>query len=46
MGLGITGLSEEAFKEGLAENFAGKPKLIDFNQKVLEDAARWAKENL
>ncbi|MDD3043318.1 MAG: 2-oxoacid:acceptor oxidoreductase family protein, partial [Methanosarcinaceae archaeon] len=27
MGLGVTGLSEEAFKEALAENFAGKPKV-------------------
>lgn len=45
MGLGVTGLSEDAFKEALAENFAGKPKVIDFNQMVLEAGAKWAKEN-
>lgn len=45
MGLGVTGLDEDAFKEALAENFAGKPKVIDFNQMVLEAGAKWAREN-
>lgn len=46
MGLGKTGLDEEAFKGALAKNFAGKPKVIEFNEKVLEDAAQWAREKL
>jgi 2-oxoisovalerate ferredoxin oxidoreductase beta subunit len=46
MGLNATGLEEEAFKEALAENFAGKPKVIEFNQKVLDAGARWARENV
>ncbi|MCC4770414.1 ketoisovalerate oxidoreductase [Methanosarcina sp. DH2] len=45
LGLNATGLEEEAFKEALAENFAGKPKVIEFNQQVLEAGAKWAREN-
>ena len=39
MGINATGLEEEAFKEALAENFAGKPKVITFNQQLLEAGA-------
>jgi 2-oxoisovalerate ferredoxin oxidoreductase beta subunit len=46
MGLDATGLEEEAFKEALAENFAGKPKVITFNQQVLEAGAKWARDNV
>lgn len=46
MGLNATGLSEEVFKEALAENFAGKTKIIEFNQMVLEAGAQWARENV
>ena len=46
MGLKATGLEEKAFKEALAENFAGKPKVIAFNQQVLEEGAKWARENV
>jgi 2-oxoisovalerate ferredoxin oxidoreductase beta subunit len=46
LGLNVTGLEEEAFKEALAENFAGKPKVIEFNQQVLEAGAEWARENV
>ncbi|MDM7917895.1 MAG: 2-oxoacid:acceptor oxidoreductase family protein [Methanosarcina sp.] len=46
LGLNATGLEEEAFKEALAENFAGKPKVIAFNQQVLEAGAQWARENV
>ncbi|AKB25232.1 Ketoisovalerate oxidoreductase subunit VorA [Methanosarcina sp. MTP4] len=45
LGLGVTGLEDEAFKEAIAENFPGKPKVIAFNQQVLEAGAKWAKEN-
>ena len=46
MGLNATGLEEEAFKGALAENFAGSPKIITFNQQVLETGAKWARENV
>jgi len=46
MGINATGLEEEAFKEALAENFAGKPKVIAFNQQMLEEGAKWARENV
>jgi 2-oxoisovalerate ferredoxin oxidoreductase beta subunit len=45
-GLNATGLEEEVFKEALAENFAGKPKVIEFNQMVLEAGVQWARENV
>lgn len=45
MGLGVTGLDTDVFKQALAENFAGKPKVIAFNQTVLEAGEKWAKEN-
>ena len=45
MGINATGLEEDAFKEALAENFAGKPKVIAFNQQLLEAGAKWAREN-
>ncbi len=44
MGINATGLEEEAFKGALAENFAGKPKVIEFNQMVLEEGAKWARK--
>lgn len=46
LGLNVTGLEEEAFKEALAENFAGKPRVIEFNQRVLDLGAKWASENV
>ncbi len=46
MGINATGLEEEAFKEALAENFTGKPKAVAFNQMVLEEGAKWARENV
>jgi 2-oxoisovalerate ferredoxin oxidoreductase beta subunit len=46
VGLNATGLEEEVFKKALAENFAGKPKVIEFNQMVLEAGAQWARENI
>jgi 2-oxoisovalerate ferredoxin oxidoreductase beta subunit len=46
MGINATGLEEEAFKEALAENFAGKPRVIAFNQQVLGEGAKWARENV
>lgn len=46
MGLNVTGLEEKAFKEALAENFAGKPRVIEFNQRVLDLGAEWARENV
>jgi 2-oxoisovalerate ferredoxin oxidoreductase beta subunit len=45
MGLNTTGMEGEAFKEALVENFAGNPKVITFNQQVLEAGAKWAREN-
>jgi len=45
MQLGVTKLSEAAFKKALADNFAPNQKLIDFNLKVLEDAKKWTIEN-
>jgi Pyruvate ferredoxin/flavodoxin oxidoreductase. len=46
MGLKTTGLEDEVFKKALAENFAGKPKVIEFNQMVLEAGSQWARENV
>jgi len=46
MGLNATGLAEESFKEAIAENFAGKSKVIEFNQRVFEAGTKWAKENV
>ncbi len=40
VGLNATGLEEEVFKKALAENFAGKPKVIEFNQMVLDAEAQ------
>ncbi len=44
--LGVTKLPADAFTEALAENFAGKQKLIDINKKVLEAGAQWVRDNL
>jgi 2-oxoisovalerate ferredoxin oxidoreductase beta subunit len=44
--LGVTKLPAEAFVEALADNFAGKQKLIDINTKVLEAGAQWLRDNL
>jgi 2-oxoisovalerate ferredoxin oxidoreductase beta subunit len=44
--LGVTKLPAEAFAEALADNFAGKQKLIDINKKVLEAGAQWVRDNL
>jgi 2-oxoisovalerate ferredoxin oxidoreductase beta subunit len=46
MALNATGLEEKVFKDALAENFAGKPRVIEFNQMVLEAGAQWARENV
>jgi 2-oxoisovalerate ferredoxin oxidoreductase beta subunit len=46
MDLNATGLAEESFKEAIAENFAGKSKVIEFNQRVFEAGTKWAKENV
>jgi 2-oxoisovalerate ferredoxin oxidoreductase beta subunit len=46
MGLNTTGLEEETFMEALAENFAGNPRVITFNQQVLEAGAKWARESV
>jgi 2-oxoisovalerate ferredoxin oxidoreductase beta subunit len=46
MHTGVTKLSEQAFKNALAENFAAKPKLAEFNLKVLEEGEKWAASNI
>ena len=46
MSLKATGLEEESFKEAIAENFAGNPKVVLFNLQVLEAGAKWARENV
>lgn len=46
LGLNATGLEEDEFNEAIAENFAGKPKVIAFNQQVLKAGAEWARENV
>lgn len=46
MELGVTGLPEDKFKEALTESFEGKQKAIKINEKVLEAAVKWARENL
>jgi 2-oxoisovalerate ferredoxin oxidoreductase beta subunit len=45
MDLNATGLAEESFKEAFAENFSGKSKVVEFNQRVFEAGTKWAKEN-
>ncbi len=45
MQLGVTKLSEDAFKKALTDNFAPNQKLIDFNLKILDDAKKWTIEN-
>lgn len=42
--LGITKLPASAFVDAINENFAGKQKLIDINQKALQAGANWVKE--
>ena len=37
---------QQVWKKKFAENFAGKPKVIEFNQMVLEAGAQWARENV
>ena len=44
--LGCTKLSDEVFYQAIADNFAAKPKLIDLNHKILDQAAKWTKENI
>jgi 2-oxoisovalerate ferredoxin oxidoreductase beta subunit len=44
--LGITKLPQYVFTEAIAENFAGKQKLIDINRKVLDKGAQWVRDNL
>ena len=41
-----TGVGEELFAQAIKDNFSGKAKLVDFNLKVLREAAKWAKENV
>lgn len=46
MKLGITGLSEKDFENGIESGFAGKQKLIDINKKILKMGADWAEKKL
>ncbi|MFI4911538.1 MAG: 2-oxoacid:acceptor oxidoreductase family protein [Sedimentisphaeraceae bacterium JB056] len=46
MQVGVTKLPEEAFKKALENNFAAKPKLAEFNLKVLEEGKKWAADNI
>jgi 2-oxoisovalerate ferredoxin oxidoreductase beta subunit len=46
MGLNATGLAEESFKKAFAENFAGKSKVMEFNQQIFEAGIKWTKENV
>ena len=43
MGLGLAPIPDLAFRAAVAESFAGKPKLIPLNLKVLDGAAVWAR---
>lgn len=44
--LGCTRLSDDVFYQAIADNFAAKPKLIALNNKILDQAAQWTKENI
>jgi 2-oxoisovalerate ferredoxin oxidoreductase beta subunit len=44
MGLGITGIPEDAYKSALEQTFSKKPKLIPMNIKILEAGAEWVKK--
>lgn len=38
-------MSQDAFKNGIRDTFAAKPKLIDVNLEVLDAGAKWLREN-
>ena len=44
--LGITRLSEDAFRTALSASFKKKPKLIPMNLEILEFARKWVRENV
>jgi len=44
--LGCTKLNDEVFYQAIADNFADKPKLVDLNKKILDQANQWTKENV
>jgi 2-oxoisovalerate ferredoxin oxidoreductase beta subunit len=46
MGLGVLSLSEAAIDGGLAKSFAGKPKVLEVNRKILQLGAAWARKHL
>lgn len=46
MGLGKPAISEEHYYVALEQNFAAKPKLIEFNRRVLEAGAVWMRNEL
>jgi 2-oxoisovalerate ferredoxin oxidoreductase beta subunit len=43
--IGHTGVEREHFIAALADNFAGKPKVIELNVKAFELAEKWAESN-
>ncbi len=45
MALSGAKLPEEAFNQAISENFAGKIKIVEINQKVFTAAFNWATEN-
>ena len=38
-------LTQDAFRNGIKQTFAAKPKLIDVNLEVLEAGAKWLRDN-
>jgi len=40
--IGATGLNDDAFTNIMKETFAGKPQLIEPNEKVFQSAMEWA----
>ena len=38
-------LTQDAFRNGIMQTFAAKPKLIDVNLEVLEAGAKWLRDN-
>ncbi len=43
--LGVTGIDREFFLAALADNFSGKAKLIDLNNRAFELAEKWVAAN-
>ncbi|AEH60766.1 Pyruvate/ketoisovalerate oxidoreductase [Methanosalsum zhilinae DSM 4017] len=46
LAIGRTRLSDDAFNRAIEETFAHKPKLISLNQKILNAATEWTKNNV